>query len=136
MPEASKLSRTKSARCRLLIALMDRACRLSRLSRRQLAWQLGVSAGTVNAYYLGRVDPLHSRLIIQRRLAKLNGLHLEELLAFYDSGDWGAIPDRAVQLVRDLLPDLRVGKRLSAWSDPGLGHAAEGWSCATSMAGH
>lgn len=102
---------TKSQRCRLLIAVMDRACRLSGLSRRQLAWQLGVSVGTVNAYYIGRVDPLRSRAVIQQRLARLNGVGLDALLEFYASGVWMGPAGRLPELNRDPMPCLRKGTR-------------------------
>ena len=105
--QSRALRTTPRQRCRLFAALMDRACRLSGLSRRQLARQLGVAVGSVNNYYLGKVDPLDNRLVIQQRLARLNGMPLEAVVAFYESGDWTVIETGEPQLQREVLRGLR-----------------------------
>jgi len=97
-------------RCRQMIALMDRACGLNGLSRRQLARQLGLTVSTVNAYYSGRVDPLRCKLFIQHRLAELNGCTVDELVRFYQTGDWREIGFREPSLPRPGLKGLRPGR--------------------------
>lgn len=106
MPETQRATSVQERR-RLFTSLLDRACRLSELSRKQLAQQLSVSTGTVNAYLLHRVDPLNTRLVIQQRLAALNGLELNEVMALYETGDWDAMPRRAPRLLRHVQKPLR-----------------------------
>ncbi|MEB3354687.1 MAG: hypothetical protein VKM34_10730, partial [Cyanobacteriota bacterium] len=72
--------------------------------------QLGVSVGTVNSYLLMRVDPLNCRLVIQQRLAALNGVDIQELFGLYETGDWDGFPRRAPQLVRTVIRPLRRGQ--------------------------
>ncbi len=96
-----------TVRTELMCALMDRACRCQGLSRRQLASQLGVSVGTVNSYYLQKVDPLNCRLVIQQRLADLNGTTMDELTRFYGSGEWAVIGLRRPEQVKPVERGLR-----------------------------
>ena len=96
-----------SERCRLMIALLDRASAINGLSRRQLADQLGVSVGTVNAYYLRRVDPFHCRIAIQKHLADLNGTSLDDAYAFYATGDWDLIGSGSPVLAKPVSRPLR-----------------------------
>ncbi len=103
---------TEQRRC-LLSALLDRATRAHDLSRRQLAAQLGVAVGTVNNYYLGKVDPLNCRLLIQQRLAELNGSTVDELWRFYATGDWGLIGLRDPLLIRPIQKGLRRRRGVS-----------------------
>lgn len=57
-------------------------------SQRRLATELNVSPGTLSAYFAGKVDPLNGRLVIHQRLARLIGVSVEELIAFYETGSW------------------------------------------------
>lgn len=97
----------KAMRCRLMTVLLDRACRRSELSRRQLAQQLGVTVGTVSSYYRGLVDPLNCRLVIQQRLADLNGATVDEVCGFYRCGEWSGLSDRPPVLRQPILRGLR-----------------------------
>jgi hypothetical protein len=99
-------STNTSVRTELMCGLMDRACRCHELSRRQLASQLGVSVGTVNSYYLRKVDPFNCRLVIQQRLADLNGTTMDELTRFYGSGDWAVIGLRWPQVAKPVVKGL------------------------------
>jgi DNA-binding XRE family transcriptional regulator len=99
---------TEQRRC-LFSALLDRATRAHDLTRRQLAAQLGVAVGTVNNYYLGKVDPLNCRLLIQQRLAELNGSTVDELWRFYSTGDWEVIGLRDPWLGRPVVQGMRAG---------------------------
>jgi len=101
---------TEKERCRLMGALLDRASRFHDLSRRQLAQQLGVSVSTVNNYYQGHVDPLHCRLVIQQRLADLNGSTIDEVARFYTSGDWHVIGLKDPTLAKSTCRGLRRNK--------------------------
>ena len=79
---------SRRERCQLFVFLLNRAARLGGLSRRKLARELGVSVGTMNNYLLHKVDPLCCRLVIQQRLAALNGLGVDELGRLYADGAW------------------------------------------------
>lgn len=104
-------STSATVRTELMSALMDRACRCHELSRRQLASQLGVSVGTVNSYYLRKVDPFNCRLVIQQRLADLNGTTMDELTRFYSSGDWALIGLRWPQVSKPVVKGLRKRRK-------------------------
>ncbi len=113
---------TEQRRC-LFSALLDRATRAHDLTRRQLAAQLGVAVGTVNNYYLGKVDPLNCRLLIQQRLAELNGSTVDELWRFYSTGDWEVIGLRDPWLSRPVVQGMRRrgrrrGSRNGAMDEP------------------
>ncbi|MBM3938716.1 MAG: hypothetical protein FJ333_08720 [Sphingomonadales bacterium] len=114
----NRVDTVSGERCRLMIALLDRAGALNGLSRRQMACQLGVSVGTVNAYYLRRVDPFHCRMVIQKRLGDLNGTSLDDVYAFYASGDWQLIGAGSPVLAKPVSKPLRRPRSKVGYREP------------------
>jgi hypothetical protein len=114
----NRVETVSGERCRLMISLLDRAGALNGLSRRQLADQLGVSVGTVNAYYLRRVDPFHCRMVIQKRLGDLNGASLDDVYSFYASGDWQLIATGHPALTKPVSKPLRGPRSRVGGAEP------------------
>lgn len=106
-------------RGRVFGELLNRACERSDLTRRQLADQLDLSLATVTTYLMGGVDPLRTRVILQQRLARLNGLSMGDLLSLYCSGDWHQLRPSDPELQR---PVVRPPRRSAhkAWRSYGM----------------
>lgn len=60
----------------------------NRLSERRLATELGITIGTTQKYFRQRVHPLKVATGINRELARLLGITLDALLAFYETGEF------------------------------------------------
>lgn len=101
-------------RSRLFGELLNRACERSDLTRRQLADQLDLSLTTLTSYLVGGVDPLRTRVILQQRLARLNGLTMSDLLSLYCTGDWKQLQSCEPELQRPVVRPPRRSER-KAW---------------------
>jgi len=78
----------RDLRCNRLREAAGHGLTIKQWTHRRLAAELNVSPGTLSAYFAGKVDPLNGRLAIHQRLARLIGVSVEELIAFYETGRW------------------------------------------------
>lgn len=60
----------------------------NKLSERRLAAELGITIGTTQKYFRYRVHPLKVATGINRELARLLGITLDALVAFYETGEF------------------------------------------------
>jgi transcriptional regulator with XRE-family HTH domain len=60
----------------------------NKLSERRLASELGITIGTTQKYFRFRVHPLKVATGINRELARLLGISLDALVAFYETGEF------------------------------------------------
>lgn len=59
-------------------------------SERKLATALGITIGTTQKYFRGRVEPMRVSTGISRELARLLGVTLDALVHFYETGEWSS----------------------------------------------
>lgn len=58
------------------------------LSERRLALELGITIGTTQKYFRGKVHPLRVSTQVNQRLASLLGVTLDALVRFYGTGEY------------------------------------------------
>jgi transcriptional regulator with XRE-family HTH domain len=58
------------------------------VSERRMATMLGITSGTTQKYFRGEVDPLKVGTGVNRELARLLGVTLDQLVDFYQGGDY------------------------------------------------
>lgn len=70
------------------IQVLRQAMVRNRLSERRLATELGLTIGTTQKYFRQRVHPLRVATSVSRELARLLGVTVDALLAFYETGEF------------------------------------------------
>ena len=70
------------------IGILNNLLVSNRMSQRELAERLGVTIGTLTKYLRGEVFPDNIKTHINEKLAKLRGVSLDELLKYYQTGEF------------------------------------------------
>lgn len=61
---------------------------VNRVSERRMAAMLGITSGTTQKYFRGEVDPLKVGTGVNRGLARLLGVSLDQLVDYYETGNY------------------------------------------------
>ena len=90
-------------------------------SERRLATELGITIGTTQKYFRGKVHPLKVATGISRKLADLLGVTLDALVNYYESGDYesGVTFNEVVSWVRSSSGLEHLAPMLEAMSAAG-----------------
>jgi transcriptional regulator with XRE-family HTH domain len=61
---------------------------VNEISERRMATMLGITSGTTQKYFRGEVDPLKVGTGVNRGLARLLGVSLDQLVDYYETGSY------------------------------------------------
>lgn len=103
----------------------------NRWSERHLAGELGITIGTTQKYFRGKVHPLSVQTRVSHKLAKVLGITLDALVRFYETGEFASDLSFAevVSWVRSSAGLEHLGPMLNAMSSAGQRIGLDGEGC-------
>jgi transcriptional regulator with XRE-family HTH domain len=81
-------SRPESQRLERFAKALRQAMVVNQVSERKMATMLGITSGTTQKYFRGEVDPLKVGTGVNRGLARMLGVSLDQLCDFYETGKY------------------------------------------------
>lgn len=103
----------------------------NRWSERHLAGELGITIGTTQKYFRGKVHPLSVQTRVSHKLARVLGITLDALVRFYETGEYASDLSFAevVSWVRSSAGLEHLGPMLDAMSSAGQRIGLDGEGC-------